>query len=370
MDTIAVLHVSSRRNSGDGLLTDLTLERIRRACGQGRSTVVLALDPDSFGALDDVRQVGTPHRDLSPDVLRAASSSMATWTRIKIRSGDPAANELPDVSACVAVGGGYLRNPDMLASFGLLINHLPQLEMASGSAVPSVYLPQSIGPLRGLSGEYVKRLLSRLDLVCLRDDRSFDELEALSNTRRFPDLAVMHIAERLSEIRPSDPGGPIVLVGRALRRADDYEESMKELAHALPDVIWATQATGEGSKNDEQFYRDLGVESAGSLEAVTSQFSPSAVVSVRLHGALEALASGVPAVHLSYDRKGWGAYSDLGLPDLVHDARSFEPSTVARQVELLRADPLHLFMRLEEAQGALVDASSELDELLTSILSG
>ena len=63
------------------------------------------------------------------------------------------------------------------------------------------------------------------------------------------------------------------------------------------------------------------------------------MISVRLHGAIASLIAGRPAVHLAYERKGWGAYEDLGLGDYVHDARRFDPDLVADQVDRLARDP-------------------------------
>jgi len=63
------------------------------------------------------------------------------------------------------------------------------------------------------------------------------------------------------------------------------------------------------------------------------------VVAVRLHAALMALAAGHYVIHLAYERKGFGAYDDLGLSPWIHNINSFDPSSVARQVEALTKDP-------------------------------
>jgi polysaccharide pyruvyl transferase WcaK-like protein len=87
-------------------------------------------------------------------------------------------------------------------------------------------------------------------------------------------------------------------------------------------------------------------------------------VSVRLHGALGALGAGHPAIHLSYQRKGWASYSDLGLGEYVHSARRFDPSLVAQQIALLQEDPSRLWNRLSAQYGKLAEASKELDRLI------
>ena len=62
-------------------------------------------------------------------------------------------------------------------------------------------------------------------------------------------------------------------------------------------------------------------------------------MSVRLHGALESLLHGVTAFHLCYERKGFGAYSDLGIPGWVANAADFDASTVVEQLFAPQALP-------------------------------
>lgn len=70
--------------------------------------------------------------------------------------------------------------------------------------------------------------------------------------------------------------------------------------------------------------------------------------------------AGFPAVHLAYERKGWGAYADLGLEDFVHDARSFSPDAVAKQVREIQADPNDFWRRVETSCAALREKHEEL----------
>ena len=91
------------------------------------------------------------------------------------------------------------------------------------------------------------------------------------------------------------------------------------------------------------------------------------VVSVRLHGALQAVLAGVPAVHLGYERKSWGAYEDLGLGEYVHDARRFDPASVAAQVRALQADPTPFWSAVAARRPDLVALSDRLTEDLRSV---
>ena len=158
-------------------------------------------------------------------------------------------------------------------------------------------------------------------------------------------------------------GGPAVLVGRELTNGRPYEERLAALAARLGDVVWAAQAEGIGKKSDLSLYERLGVRSRGRLLDVLSG-RPGVVVSTRLHGAIQALLAGVPAVHLGYERKSWSAYQDLGVSDYAHDARAFDPEEVAAQARALVADPSDFWKRIERQRPSLVDASERLTAML------
>ncbi|MEQ1788420.1 MAG: polysaccharide pyruvyl transferase family protein, partial [Acidimicrobiales bacterium] len=259
---IGVLHAYSRANAGDGLLVDLTLERLARQGVALDDVLLVALDPASFTGLPHRVGVGTPGRSLDRRALRAAGQgARLLGSALARRPGGGLARALGDCTAFVAVGGGYLRTPDRMSSFGTALNHVPQLALAARSERPSLYLPQSIGPLRGPVGAAVRRLLTDVDQVCVRDDQSATELAGNPGVRRVPDLAVLHLAEQPPvEPAPSGPGRVIALVGRALDDLPDAGARLAALADALPGpVAYAVQAVGDEQKSDAAFYARAGL---------------------------------------------------------------------------------------------------------------
>lgn len=379
--TMAILHAFSRKNAGDGLLVDLTLRVLEQAGLDPRACRILALDAPSFGDLPEVRSVpGEPRgarlslrvAGAALEVLRSGAAEVAGRLRVGHVSGDVDAM-LQGVSGLVAVGGGYLVADSVVRQGGVLLNHMPQLLAAGRAAVPSVYLPQSIGPLRGPVGELTRRALARIDVIYARDDETLAELAGLTDVRRCPDLAVLRVAEALSTLRlPSGgAGGPTVVVGRALPNASGYPQRLQRLGAAVPSPLWAVQADVDGPRSDRQFLRSLGLPDAGDLSALLPHRSPGVVVSVRLHGAIASLLAGWPAIHLSYERKGYGAYEDLGISEWVHDARGFDVDKVRAQVLELHNDPRPLFARIEGRLPALKRAHDDLvAELATRFCSG
>lgn len=365
---IAVVHAYSRRNAGDGLLVDLTLDRLLRAGVPPERCEVFALDAASFSDLERVYQVGVPGNVPSVRaVAQLAAAGLDGASGGRVLAGD-VARRIHEADAVVGLAGGYLRTGSALSSFGTLLNHAPQLLVAARTNAPTIYMPQSIGPLRGPAGSLVRKALARLDVVCVRDDVSFRELSPDVATHRFPDLAVLHLAENLDDTAGAHSEGPVILVGRDLALKGDYRLRLKRLSDRLAPVVWAVQAASVGKKSDEVFYEALGVRSAGRLFDVLSHESPSVVVSVRLHGALQALLAGVPAIHLSYQRKGWSAYADLGLDEFVHDAERFDPELVAAQVSALRADPQAYWARVSEKRSGLLESSEALTDLVARTL--
>ena len=82
------------------------------------------------------------------------------------------------------------------------------------------------------------------------------------------------------------------------------------------------------------------------------------VVAVRLHAALMALQAGHYVIHLSYERKGFAAFEDLGLKEYVHNAFSFDPETVHAHLDRL----LNNAAAREEYDAAVNRAAASTDE--------
>ena len=355
-----ILHAFSRRNSGDGLLVDLTLEALAAAGVSREECLLLALDPESFSDLPAVmRAPGEPTARPSTKLAKAAAelaADFAGFGRVRRLAGR--------AKGLIAVGGGYLVTDSPTRQLGVLLNHLVQLRAAAGSPAPSIYLPQSVGPLDGPVGRATAHYLGKINRLYLRDDRSMAEL-ALDNARRCADLAVMKLARELPMTRSAPTAdATTVLIGRSLHAPGGYEDRLKSLAGRVTKPAWAVQAETPGPRSDRSFYRRLGVKDEGLFAGLLERQAPGVVISVRLHGAIAALLAGAPAIHLAYERKGWGAYEDLGIAEFVHDARSFDPALVAEQAEALRRDPSLIWDRIARAAPRL---SAQYDDLVSDL---
>jgi polysaccharide pyruvyl transferase WcaK-like protein len=317
---VTILHGYSASNSGDGLLVDLAIALVLRNFGANTTINVVASDPKSFSYL--------PYPRYDAPVMAAKGLGRVKEAVFLKQSYEGLVDLLKTSDLIVGVGGGYMRSKSAFEHIKLKLGHAKQLETAILSKIPSVYLPQSIGPFHGESRDIVKHYASA-DAVFVRDNRSSAIFESNENVYRVPDLAVQALASKIlaqPKFTRCAPSPAVVCV--VLRKPPQwskekkvtYVANLKLLLRRLRDkskVVCAVQSAVRGN-DDGAFYRELGItEELLPLKATLSKYQPDLVISVRLHGAIESLLAGVPAFHISYERKGFGAYQDMGVEDWV-----------------------------------------------------
>jgi len=363
---ILICHAYSRDNHGDGLLVDLAVSLVRKAVPEEERITVLALDARSFSDMPSVEQ-----SDFYSDV-RAERTIRAINGLLYLSSGMTSGRNrrlFGTARLVVGVGGGYLRAGSFLEGLKALVAHGTQLRMAVNSGRPTFYLPQSVGPLRGCIGARLRRLIAKLDEIAVRDDRSRDELGESPRVIRAPDLAVMEIA-RLENLAPLSSYENVYLIARRLSLPAEVEqsyiESLQALKTRIPEMLLIMQSSGRGN-DDASFYDSLGWnERYASIEDAIAAKGKGVVISVRLHGSLESVLRGCPSVHLSYERKGFGAYSDLGLTDYVHNASTFSPDKVVAQVMALKNDPSDYWSTISRSRDGIQEMERVLIERIRS----
>ncbi len=369
---VAILNVYSARNRGDGLLAELAVAMCRDAFGDDVTCTVAAHDPESFAGTD----FGSPVTVLSPfgtdrGPLVAARGALALLTGGRLGFSRAFRRATRDADVLVSVGGAYLRGGFTSELAKCLLVHGSQLAHAArlAGSRPWVLLPQSIGPFTGVAHTRVSRWLARATAVFLRDDKSAREFAALPNTHRVGDSAVLAIGTTATDTAGTGAGGTAEpaargLILRALPSAGDYEERARALLAASTWVPIVQSA--RGGNNDVLFYERLGVHAELSLAEAVRQAGIGTCTSVRLHGALESILLGVPAVHLSYERKGFAAYGDLGLSEFVFDARTADPAAVLAAVAAIEADPAAFWTALKTT----ADERARQRELVVGTLTG
>ncbi|WP_130840733.1 polysaccharide pyruvyl transferase family protein [Corynebacterium neomassiliense] len=339
-----ILHGYSSRNRGDGLLVEETVALLREALGGDTDITLCASDPESFRHL--------------PVTLHSSRPSARGWRRDYLR----VLRQLDRYDLVVGVGGGYLRAGRVTEALKCALVMGPQLVAAAFTSSPTVYLPQSIGPLRGGTRALYAPLLRRLSLVMVRDDRSMKELGldvGPNNAVRMPDLAIASPdftsrfdgAPETTGLGDADrpgghPGSPSTVL--SVRQVHGkLPPLVVSLAGRLRDagvpVVGYVQSTVGGNDDgaaQEQVTPGNTVDEDEYLRrGVHHQDPPRVVVAVRLHAALLAVRAGHRVIHLAYERKGFSAFADLGLGEWVHNVNSFDVDQVVSQVVGLREDP-------------------------------
>lgn len=367
---IVILHAYSSLNSGDGLLVDLAIEVIRRNFGFEVSITVVASDPESFSHLI---------YPVFPAPIMASSSLSRLKDAVFVEHSYSGLSKLlSKADLIVGVGGGYMRSKTALEHVKLRLGHAKQLERAISCKVPLVCLPQSIGPFFGKHEKIIKNY-SNANAVFVRDDRSKNLFNNIDNIHRSPDLALQSLAKKIipesNFYKAKKHPETICLVLRkppawSSDKKNKYKNNLRSLINNLnakSKVVYAVQSSVRGN-NDELFYRELGIrESMLPLKKALAEFNPDIVVSVRLHGAIESLISGVPAFHISYERKGFGAYEDMGVKDWVVNGADFDVDTVVNTI--FRENALLDFKRrVVESCKKIELQSLEMDKIIKGII--
>jgi polysaccharide pyruvyl transferase WcaK-like protein len=317
MTKVAILHGYSADNIGDGFLVAETCAMLREAFGEAVEMTLFAHKPESFEGWG-LRLVSTaPSRVLLPRVNTLRELG-----------------KLGEYDLIVGVGGGYLRMGRPSAAAKCALVHVPQLIAAGRVGERVVYLPQSAGPFRMGTLAPMRRLLSKVGLFMARDDRTISEL-GLPNVHRYPDIALLRNASL--NRHPIDPARPIVLTVRGFDGT--VPRDVRALAERLRPFDGFVQST-TGRNDDTAAMGSLRpLRNLDRSEIHGSDGPRRVVVAVRLHAALLAMGAGHYVVHLSYERKGFGAFSDLGLGEYVHNVFRFDPQVVAEQAQRLLEDP-------------------------------
>lgn len=342
---VAILHAYSANNLGDGLLVRETMRLAELALDSPEdpaTVTIAALRPETFGG------VGARVVTSRPKSLTQAREYLAFL------------RDLPNYDVVLGVGGGYLRFGNRTEALKTALGHLPQLIAASRVGARAVYLPQSIGPAGPWAHRFTLNRLNRLNRVYLRDDRSVHEFAAVGS-RRVRDLALIRPQAHFAARAP-DPTS--ILSVRPVH--GHVPTAVQRLADDLG-VFDGYIQSATGSNDDGAAMRSLQPRHIVSAAELLGGARCRVVIAVRLHAALMALAAGHYAIHLAYERKGFGAFADLGLPQYVHPVSRLDPTAVSDQFRELVAE-----VQVRDAYAQQVNSSwpaSALDEqeLVTAI---
>lgn len=309
---VLVLHAYSTGNAGDGMLVREAIHLAHEVLGQDAQVTLAASDPGSFAGWG-LQVVGS-------------KPGWRGWNRAYRRV-------LADVGSfdlVLGVGGGYLRFGSIRETLVHTLVDLPQLRAAARLGRRVVYLPQSVGPLRFGSKRPVTGWLGTVDRLFARDDRTLAEV---GTAVRSPDMGLL-----VDDWRPPRPGPldrvPVLSVRDVRGRVPG---TVRALAGRLGVFDGFVQSV-VGHNDDRAATASLSPRRLLERDKLLDDGPGRVVVAMRLHAAIMALAAGHWVVHLAYERKGFGAFDDLGLSGWVHPASRFDVDKVCTQVKTLLND--------------------------------
>lgn len=358
---VVILQAYDARNRGDGLLVAETIRILREAGVRESDCCVVAIRAGTFSdsiATFQYPAFGTRGIQRLRSSLTVGVLAFSGVTTGKFASLTKLGKLVRHADLVVGVGGGYLRTSGGSASRLTGLVHIPQLALGAASRAPSIYMPQSIGPLKGALGKAIRRHLKNVDIALARDDTSIREVTGCG-LERYPDLAVIKIARDFGIGNPLDRGQDVVLIARELHNKE-HSDRLLQLASIMP-LEWAVHSTASG-QDDKQYYASIGITESRGTEELFARPEVGVAISVRLHGALQAINAGIPAIHLSYERKGFGAYTDLGIEKWAHGVDNFSPEDVAVQARELLRDPSEYWARIGDRVETLKRFEDDLIE--------
>lgn len=312
---VLIIHAYSADNRGDGLLVEESLRLVTEVFGPGTEVGLVASYPDSFADLGHKTYRSKPGR----------WGYDRKYVRLLL-------GRAKHYDIIVSVGGGFLRGKRPIELMKTVLVNGPQLLMAWTRGKDCVYLPQSIGPFGSVVRPVVRRFLANMAAVWLRDDRSVEEM-CMPNGYRAPDLAILGMKRRHE---PFDAEAPVVLTVRHLNgHLPDGVLALNRLLQQVDSYIQSDVGANTDTRAVGELYAMTVLDFS---ELMTENTESRIVVAVRLHAALMALAAGHYVLHLAYERKGFGAFRDLGLEEYVHNINDFSPEAVLKQIDHLRQD--------------------------------
>ncbi|MBO3277154.1 polysaccharide pyruvyl transferase family protein [Pseudomonas schmalbachii] len=317
MNKVLILHAYSAENAGDGLLVSQAINLAKEALGEQIEITICASHPKSFAQLSNIKIL----------------DSMPKWygyntrylrTLFSARKFD----------VIIGVGGGYLRAGNYNEALKTLLVHGPQLICAAFNGRKSIYLPQSIGPIHRILKPTFYLLLSKLRNVFLRDNRSMSDFP-VPTASRMADLAILEVFKNTEcklELASLEPIfsvrflNGIIPIGvlDLISRFEIYDAYIQSTVRSNDDRPATSLLRPQHIIPRENF--------------IDRNNKPRVVIAMRLHAALMALAAGHFVIHLSYERKGFGAFGDLGLPQYVHNVNNFCIDTIYSQIHSLTED--------------------------------
>jgi polysaccharide pyruvyl transferase WcaK-like protein len=222
----------------------------------------------------------------------------------------------------LAIGGEYLNFTGFKSTCKSLIANGLAIFLALATNKPTGFLPQGI-ILSQKMQKYILPFLRKAKWILLRDTISMEELSKLQNISKANDLAIIGVK---SNDTPHSSSSVIGSILHEVSRSTKYISAIRQIAMTA-DMKFYVQSNFGGNNYDSVFLENTLQISKyeGAKNLYENNSDVGVLISTRLHGAVGAIRSGIPAIHIAYSRKGKAVFNDLGIPEYCVDFEDLDP---------------------------------------------
>jgi colanic acid/amylovoran biosynthesis protein len=412
---IVIVNSYDRDNKGDAALLSVLITQLRAAFGDVELTIAGGEDPVTRPEFEGVGNLGSIRRWVDVESVsraRRISRKMVAfaiallWFRLPRRACAPlqrllpreARDELDAVAGAdlvAASGGGAISGlANLSGDLNVFFLLLPLL-LAQRAGIRTFLAPQSYGPFRTtLQRTLARCVLSRADMVLVREDVSLRELQAIhvsgSRVRRAVDSAFAFRSEEGVDWRSHlGVAKAEELVGITARRwldagaQDIFETAMAGFIDSLATrprsrVVLIPQVTCEYQSDDDRLvHRRIAERCREKPVLLMDKLSHDEIkglyssldylAGTRFHSVIFALMGGVPCLAIEAEHKTRGIMRDLGLDSWtirIEDVSEERLVHLFAQLEANREDYLAQLHNVLPAYSARAD---EVVDVLRSV---
>jgi polysaccharide pyruvyl transferase WcaK-like protein len=307
VNSILVAGAYSPGNIGDGLLAELSVQLSNEVL---QCTIYLSA-LDSKGFKKEVLNNPDKYPGLNPINI---FSSLNIFRLVRLFSKKNL--------VVLAIGGEYLNFSGYKSTCKSLIANGLAIFLALATNKPTGFLPQGIILSKKMQ-KFILPFLRKARWILLRDTRSMEELSRLRNISKTCDLAIIGV-------KPNDTCHPnpsvIGSILHEVSKSTKYISSVRQISMTAH-MKFYVQSNFGGNNYDSVFLENtLQIskhESAKNL--YENNLDVGVLISTRLHGAVGAIRSGIPAIHIAYSRKGKAVFNDLGISEYCVDFEDLNP---------------------------------------------
>jgi len=394
---ITITDYYSGANRGDAAILEGVIESVRNHIPEADFTVIT----ENVSAAELINGVDAYEQQISPQQWKQWMKSAKLENVLSSKQ-----KEIYSESDVVISTGGHLLTD---AYFPAKIGMLLELYYCSRLNCSVALFAQTIGPLNNEPYRFLtQKVLKKLDLITVRDQRSLDVLNSLGTgdvpvhftadaafSMRSSPPRELPLADRMNENVPSLKTSNETTVTISVREISEFygpdseERYIKLIAHLSEylsgnmgsQVVFISTCTGiTGYDKDDRLtaHRVIDSMDKGSAKVVQGEYTPYDLVDIfkesdlhfgtRMHSCILAAKAGTPIVGIEYQFKVRELFKQLELENFVIEIDDLTKQSLLDLARLAYEDCEEIETRLNQKVPILEKEADRNGELLSEIL--